>query len=63
MAAGLHRAPHIQKSSGKTGKGRLTRPLQNDQAYKPSSVLSSHLSWPAVAGGLTPPPQDARAAL
>jgi len=32
-----------------------------DQVCKPSSVLSSHLSWPAVASRLTPPPRNARA--
>ena len=31
-----------------------------DQAYKPSSVVDSHLSWPDVATRLTPPPRNAQ---
>ena len=31
-----------------------------DQAYKPSSVVDSHLSWPGVATRLAPPPRNAQ---
>ena len=31
-----------------------------DQAYKPGSVVDSHLSWPDVAVRLTPPPRNAQ---
>ena len=44
-------------------KNRLTRRffLYIERVCKPGSVLNDHLSNPAVAGRLKPPPEDDRA--
>jgi hypothetical protein len=57
----MHR---IYGQNGNNRKNRLTWrffPYTNERVCKPGSVLNDHLSNPAVADRLKPPPEDDRA--